>query len=297
MSTATVSSGVDIEQGVDLDLAVLKEGLTRRWQTRLPFLSDETVTGSGGLTYCHRPESRGCSVKARNRMKTKFISLALTCSLVSPLVLCAADPSPKDALLAAAKKLGDQPNYSWKTTVEVPENTQFKPGPTEGKTEKDGFTCVTMSFGDQLTEMVVKGDQAVVTDQDGNWQTAADLETAEGRGRFLGRMAKNFKTPAAQAGELIGAAKEFKVDGGVYSADLTEEGAKKQFRFGQPKDPKGSVKFWVKDGVFSKMEVKVSAMMEFNGNEFDATRTTTMDIQKVGDTKVNVPADAKKKLK
>ena len=83
--------------------------------------------------------------------------------------LLAADP--KDEVLDAAKKLGEKPNYSWKATVVVPEGSQFRPGPTEGKTEKDGFTYVMMSFGDNLTEAVLKGGKAVVTNQEGNWET------------------------------------------------------------------------------------------------------------------------------
>ena len=41
---------------------------------------------------------------------------------------------------------------------------------------------------------------------------------------------------------------ELKKDGDVYSGDLTEAGAKAQFRFGTVTNPKGSVKFWIKDG-------------------------------------------------
>ena len=37
---------------------------------------------------------------------------------------------------AAAKKLAEQSNYSWKTTVVVPEGSQFRPGPTEGRPKK-----------------------------------------------------------------------------------------------------------------------------------------------------------------
>ena len=114
-------------------------------------------------------------------MKTHLL-LALT--LLAPAVLRAADTSAKDQVTAAAKKLGEQSNYSWKTTVVVPESAQFKPGPTEGKTEKDGFTYVTLSFGDNLTEAAMKGDKAVVTNQDGDWQPASELENAEGRGGF-----------------------------------------------------------------------------------------------------------------
>jgi hypothetical protein len=82
----------------------------------------------------------------------------------------------------------------------------------------------------------------------------------------------------------------------VYSGDLTEEGAKAQFRFGTPKNPKGSVKFWLKDGALSKYEFKVQGKVDFNGNEMDIDRATTVEIKEVGTTKVNIPAAAKKKL-
>lgn len=216
--------------------------------------------------------------------------------LLASSAIFAADTTPKDQLTAAAKKLGDQLNYSWKTTVVVPESAQFKPGPTEGKTEKDGFTYVTLSFGDNQTQAAMKGDKAVITNQDGDWQLASELDSAQGPGRFLGRMVRNLKAPAAQADDLVAATKELKRDGDVYSGEMTEEGVKKQFRFGQPKDPKGSVKFWVKDGLLTKIETKVEARMEFNGNETDASRTTTTEIKDVGTTKVNVPEAAKKKL-
>ncbi|MGD0650789.1 MAG: hypothetical protein ABSA97_06580, partial [Verrucomicrobiia bacterium] len=53
--------------------------------------------------------------------------------------LLAAD---SDDVKSAAQKLADKGSYSWKTTVTVPEGGggRFRPGPTEGKTEKDGCT-------------------------------------------------------------------------------------------------------------------------------------------------------------
>ena len=216
------------------------------------------------------------------------------CLLASSLV--AADSGPKDDVVAAAKKLAEKANYAWKTTVVVPESAQFKPGPTDGKTEKDGFTYITMSFGDNLTEAAMKGDKAVITNQDGDWQLASELEGGEGRGRFLGRMVRNFKVPAAQAAELAGVTKELKKDGDVYSGELTEAGAKAQFRFGTASGAKGSVKFWLKDGAVSKYEFKVTGKVDFNGNEVDVDRATTTEVKEVGTTKVNVPEAAKKKL-
>jgi hypothetical protein len=224
----------------------------------------------------------------------RIILCSVLCLLTSSVL--AADSSAKDDVIAAAKKLAEKANYSWKTTVVVPESAQFKPGPTDGKTEKDGFTYVTMSFGDNVTKAAIKGDKAVVTNQDGDWQLASELEGGEGRGRFLGRMMRNFKTPAVQAADLAGVTKELKKESDVYSGDLTEEGAKAQFRFGNASGAKGSVKFWLKDGMLSKYEFKVTGKVDFNGNEVDVDRTTTTEVKDVGTTKVNVPEAAKKKL-
>jgi len=232
----------------------------------------------------------------------KSIALMLATTLAGSLL--AAD-SPKDEVVAAAKKLGDKDNYSWKTTVVVPESAQFKPGPTEGKTEKDGFTQVKFSFRETTTELVIKGDKKVFTNPDGDWVTPADAEGDQGPGRFMAGFARTFKTPAAHAAEIAAGVKELKKDGDAYSGDLTEEAAKTLMRFRRGggggdgptiNDAKGSAKFWVKDGVLSKVEFKVKGSMNFNGNDIDVDRTTTVEIKDVGTTKVEVPEGAKKKL-
>ncbi|HYA79087.1 MAG TPA: hypothetical protein VED19_01095 [Candidatus Nitrosopolaris sp.] len=212
--------------------------------------------------------------------------------------LLAADSSPKDDVIGAAQKLAATANYSWKQTVVVPESAQFKPGPSEGKTEKGGATYVKMStFGDNTMEIAMQGSKAAVTDQDGNWQSLTNMENdAEGPGRFVVRMVRNFQAPAAMATNVVSSVKELKQDGDAYSGDLTDAGAKAQFRFGTVTNPKGSAKFWVKDGLLVKFEVKVQGKVEFNGNEFDADRDTTIEIKDIGATKVELPADAKKVL-
>ena len=216
--------------------------------------------------------------------------------------LQAADSGPKDDVLNAAKKLAAAANYSWKTTVVVPEGSQFRPGPSEGKTEKDGFIHVTSSFGDNTMHTVLKGEKGAVTNQDGAWQSLAEVEQEEGFGRFRAMMARGLKTPAAQAAELANGAKELKKDGDAYAGDLTEDGAKAFLRFGRGGDgptvsnAKGSVKFWVKDGALSKFEFKVKGSVSFNGNDREVDRATTVEIKDVGTTKVTVPEEAKKKL-
>jgi hypothetical protein len=228
--------------------------------------------------------------------------------LISAMALTAGSllGADSDDVKAAAKKLEGQSNYTWKTTVAVPEGGgggRFRPGPTEGKTEKDGYTWLSMSFGDNTTIAVIKGDKGAAK-VEGEWRSLAEMADDQGPGAFMARMLRNYKTPAALAEDIAGQTKELKKDGDTYSADLTEDGAKALLTFGrrsggqgpQASNAKGSVKFWVKDGQISKLEYKVSGTVSFNGNDRDIDRTTTTEIKDVGSTKIEVPEEAKKKM-
>jgi len=123
-------------------------------------------------------------------------------------------------------------------------------------------------------------------------------------GRFMAMGLRNMKAPAAQAEDLAGKVKELKKDGEAYVGELTEDGAKAQLSFGgraggngpEISGAKGSVKFWIKDGVLAKYELKVKGTMSFNGNDRDIDRTTTVEIKDIGSTKIEVSDEAKKKL-
>ncbi len=218
--------------------------------------------------------------------------------------LLAADSSPKDDITGATKKLAQQSNYSWKTSTAFGNFT----GSTLGKTDKDGLTALSMTFGDNTTEAFLKGDKAAVKSPDQDWQSLAELAAAAGTEpgprQFLVRRLRNFKTPAAEAADLVEKAKEVKKDGDVYSGDLTEAGAKDLLSFGgrrggnapEPKNAKGSVKLWTKDGMLSKYELKLQGTVNFGGEDRDVDRTTTVEIKDVGTTKIEVPEAAKKKL-
>jgi hypothetical protein len=204
--------------------------------------------------------------------------IGLLAGLMLSVAVYAAEP--KEEVTAAAKKLGEAANYTWKTTVVVPEGG-FGGGTTDGKADKDGTVVLTQMRRDNLTETVIKGEKAAMTNRDGDWQSLAEVESAtEGFGRFRAGMVKNFKAPAAQAAELAAATKELKKEGDAYVGELTPDGAKKL----------------VKDGVLTKYEFKVKGSMNFNGEDRNLERTTTTEISKVGETKVVVPEAAKKKL-
>ena len=228
---------------------------------------------------------------------------ALLCVLaLSAGHLFAAEPAPKDAVSAAAKKLGESSSYAWRQTTEARDDSQFRPGPQEGKIDKEGTLVLSMSFGDNTMEVVRKGDKGAATTQDG-WQSFAEMESGEGFMPFFARRLRAAKAPAEQAAELVTYAKELKKDGEAYVSDLTDEGAKAAivgFRKSDggltAKSATGSVKFWVKEGVLAQYEYQVKGETEWNGNANESDRTTTVEIKEVGAAKVTIPEAAKKKL-
>lgn len=236
--------------------------------------------------------------------------LLLSTSILMTGSLLAADADPQAEIKAACKKLADKANYAWRANVESAGGPGGRRGgPTDGKTEKDGYTVLAMTRGDNTTEAVLKGDKGAIKTADG-WQSLAEAAEAggggqRGGGRFLARTLQNYKTPAVEAEELAGKVKALKKDGDTYTGELTEEGAKGLMAFGRGRgggegpaisNAKGSVKFWIKDGLLSRYEFKVQGSMNLGGNDVDIDRTTTVEIKDVGTTKIEVPEDAKKKL-
>jgi hypothetical protein len=219
--------------------------------------------------------------------------------------LMAADAA-KDEVKAAVKKLTEN-SYSWKSTVQVPEGSQFRPGPTEGKMSKEGIMFLTMTRGENTTEAVLKGEKGAVKTQEG-WKSVEELtsgDAQQNRGAFAARMLRGYRSPSAQVETLLAQCKELSKADGVCSADLTEAGAKELLSFGrrpggqapEPKGAKGSVKIWLKDGNLAKYEFRVQGTVSGRDNqEFEVDRTTTIEIKDVGTTAFEVPADAKKLL-
>jgi len=115
--------------------------------------------------------------------------------------LLAAEPTPKDDVISAAKKLGEKANYSWRTTVVVPDGLAFGPAPWK----QDGEGRVSPWSPDLLA--ITPGNlsakrQGGFEHSDGGWQSLAELEQEEGRGRFRALMARNFRVPRCRPPKL-----------------------------------------------------------------------------------------------
>jgi hypothetical protein len=232
-------------------------------------------------------------------MKTPIL---LSAALLTGSLL-ASQASPADDVKSAAQKLNDESSYTWHITTVVPESARFKPGPTDGKTEKGGVTYEKISFGDNTTEIYMKGTNAVLTDPDGGWQTLADMDESQPPGRFMVPMIRNFKTPAAQAVDLVAGCKDLQETNGAFSSDLTEEGVKKMMSFRRRggntpniSNSSGTATFWINNGELTKYETHLKGTMTYNGNDVNLERTTTVEFKDVGSTTINVPDDVKKKL-
>ena len=262
--------------------------------------------------------------KSMNLMKTNI----LLGSLVVLAASLAADSVSKDEVTGAAKALAAK-SYSWKTTIQAAGggggggNRGGGPGATEGKVEPDGYTWVSMARGQNTIEGVVKGTKGAVKLEDG-WKSFEEATAGGGAGagagggqggggrnpgRMAARMLQNFKAPAVQAQEIAGRVKEFTKTDDTISGEFTEDGAKQMLTFGgrrggggggggnapEVSGAKGTVKFWIKDGVLTKYQFNVQGKVSFNGNDRDVDRTTTVEFKDVGTTKVSVPEEAAKK--
>jgi hypothetical protein len=219
--------------------------------------------------------------------------------------LLAADPA--EEVKAAAQKLTGK-GYAWTAKVESPQGDRGRAfGPASGKIDASGVTYLAWQGRDSKTEAIKKGDKFVLKTGD-EWQTASELED-DNRARFTARRVENFRAPAQEVGELAGKVKGLKKEGEAYTGELSQEALKEMYTFrrrsgdsgGSGTDVsglKGTAKFWVKDGVLSKYETHVKGTMTFgqDNREIEVDRTTTYEITDIGTAKVDMPAEAKKKL-
>jgi len=265
-------------------------------------------------------------------IRTVFCS---TLALVAgSAIVCYADA--KDDAVAAADKLASGGNYSWKTTLEAGggggggggrggRGGGFGfTGAGEGKVA-NGVASFTTT-GDNPRTIYRKGDKTVMQNQDGEWMTMEEMMAARGggnggnggqgrRGNRGGGAGGAQPLPAETVKDALSKAKSLTLADGVYSGDLTEDAAKAAVMGGgrggrggrggnaggggngpEISDAKATIKVWVKGGAVTKYTSHVTGKVSFNGNDRDVDRTTTTEFSDVGSTKVDVPADAAKKL-
>jgi hypothetical protein len=246
-------------------------------------------------------------------MKTRASRRAAIISLMKKLFLyvwmstlaCslrAADSPSVSAIRNAIQSLDNQSSYTWTSIPKSELPGASSQGPTEGKTEKGGFTYFKLKVGENTVEAAFKGAKSAIKGES-TWESSDELK---GDREWIARRLQTFNAPVAEAVELLSKATMLKPEkAGLYSGDLTPEGVKglmsaRSRTAGQadgPRNTKGWIKFWIKDGTLVRYEYNLQGkVMGQDLQEHDINRTTTVEIKDVGSTKVNVPDEAKKKL-
>jgi hypothetical protein len=228
-------------------------------------------------------------------------------TVLASAVLVHADA--KDDLKAAADKLAAAPSYTFTTDTQNAGGGGFGGGKATGKVEKDGYTLIDAPGRGGEMQILIKGDKVALKMQDA-WQTPDEIAAGFGGGGGGGgfnigaMMANRFRDPVGQAAKNIDKIQNLAMADGVYTGDLSGDDAKAALsagfgRGGQSPEytnPKISYKFWIKDGLISKVESHRTGTMSFNGNDREIDQTATTEITDVGSTKVDAPAEAVAKL-
>lgn len=214
----------------------------------------------------------------------------------------------EDRLKAAVSKLGEATGYTWVSTTEI-SGAPMRLSPTTGKVQKGGFLMLsTEAFGSEI-QVVRKGTNAVVKIDDG-WLLPAELPQpnfggggAPNMGAMMGRRLLSAKAPGEEVDALLRRLKPLKAEGDQITGEFTDDGAKEYLKenrrgrgFAEPKNAKGTIRFWLKDGTVAKSELSLDTEMETPNGSMSLNSKTTTDIKDVGTTRVEAPAEALKKL-
>lgn len=220
-------------------------------------------------------------------------------------VLCAAGADLKNQVTNAVRQVAGKANYSWATTTTESDGRPGPLGVIEGQSEKGGATGLNFSVSGIPVQVFMKGDKGTAKVFEG-WQSFDEVAAAGGSAQAVVRYLKAYKAPVAESTALVGNAKELKEVDGALTGELQEAAVKELLLIGSrqregaepPKtsDAKGTVKFWIKDGGLTKFEFTVQGKVTSGDRENVINRTTTVEIKNVGDTKMDVPAEAKAKL-
>jgi hypothetical protein len=219
--------------------------------------------------------------------------------------LVAADSSPQDKVSSAIQQLGKKPNYSWTTTTKEADGSTGRVGPIAGKAEKAGLTYLSFALSGIPLEVYMNGQKGVAKVLEG-WQTFDEIAETGGTAAAVVSYLRSYKAPDAESAVLSEQIKDVKEADGAISGDLKEAAVKELLELGArrrageelPKiaDPKGTVKFWIQDGLLTKYEVNFRGKVSVGDRKMDVNRTVTVQIKDAGSTKLVLPAEAKQKM-
>ncbi len=243
-----------------------------------------------------------------------MMSMALQLAVGFVAILVQDDKAKLDE---AGKKSSDWQSYSYTSTTKT---EGMGGGGQGGGGNAGGPTTVEGSF-EKGVGLYVKGrseavrvdDKVVVKGQDGTWTVQTPGGQGQGgggqggggqggQGRRRGGMMPTdppHKDLADLGSKFSSVTSAKDGDNTVYSGDLTKEGA--QALLGgmarRAEDASGKAKITVdKDGNIVKIEIDGKVSGKMRDREFNITTNKVVEFKNVGNTKVQIPEEAKKAL-
>jgi len=210
-------------------------------------------------------------------------------------------------VVKAASRLAAASGYAWKTFTQTGQGG-LRAGQFEGRATREGVVYLSSISVEPGAEAYLKDGKGVIR-RLGVWETlkeaALSTNTQAGAMRWLGRMLQSYQAPAAEATELATRSTNLRRESEAITGILTEEAVRGIIgRWGvrvgdaepQVSEPRGVVKFWVQDGVLTRYEYRVSAVLALDGNRKNVDRTTTVELEQIGSATVELPEEARAKL-
>ena len=266
----------------------------------------------------------------------------LVCSFVATLSVTvssapAEDPATSTSagdLAAAVKRLAEAPNYAWTTELRVvnssiPRMANGATTPTEGASERDGFTFINHKVGEAWQPAAKLGGHEVTRDPEGNWiswdEAFARLGTSgvanvrvkaapsdpSHPAQHWNEVGTGRLAPVAELGQLLPKARHVVRTGDGLTFDLDVEDALAILPFYTPvaRRPNGNaapmptgvaatVTLWLSGGLPERYVVRVEGkLIDRRGDNVSVSRTANVTISGIGTTKVDLPESAKQKLR
>jgi len=236
-------------------------------------------------------------------------ALAAACTAISS---AAAAEDPREELIAAIKKLGDAPNFTYTVTGSSSSNrrTRNTHRTSEFQIEKPDLAYMALRYSNFTNVVVIKGTAGVIKTEDG-WKTLADAESrvlSPGDARRQSRVAaRGFLDDRGKVIQLAVTAaiekqaralKNLKFVDDAFIGELPpEEFGGRTFGPGtgvvMPTKAQGTVKYWLKQGVLWKTETDTET--EY-GEDDHVSSLTNIEYKNVGTTKIKIPDEAQKLL-
>ena len=233
----------------------------------------------------------------------RTLVIAILCSCLWNLSLRATElDQAVQAIVQASEKILQQTNYSWTSLSEsAPGTLTWIQGPTEGRTEKEGATFVTLTINTNTISIAFQAEKSAIYWAD-QWFALAELS---GDVAWIADRLKTYKRAADEALFLAQNCSDLRMDqDGVYTGLLNHDALTFLLSRGRQvitdtKDMKGTVKFFTKEDQLDKYAYRIEGPISFVPDQPQSVmdRTTTVTFKKLGETQVVLPREAVEKLK